>query len=109
MFAGNTASFRACESYARGVVAAGQLLLRDGQRTTSVATAAALAASAVVAVHLVGVSSFSHEPLRGASPELDLPIWAAALSWACLILAVVGAWVNRTARPGLALGLAIAA
>ncbi len=107
--AGNTAPFRACESYARGVVAAGQSFPRDGQRTTSVASAGALAASAVIAVHLVGVSSFSHEPWRGASPELDLPIWAAALSWACLILAVVAAWVSRTARPGLALGLAAAA
>ena len=107
--AGNTAPFRACEFYARGVVAAGQLVLRDGQRTTSVATAAALAATAVIAVHLVGVRSFAHEAWGGASPELDLPIWAVALAWACLILTVAAAWVSRTARPGLTLGLAAAA
>ena len=32
-----------------------------------------------------------------------------ALSWACLILTVVAAWASRTARPGVALGLAAAA
>ena len=54
----------------------------------------------VVAVHLLGTRSFSHEVWPGASPELDLPIWAAGLSSACLILTVVAAWASRTARPG---------
>jgi signal transduction histidine kinase len=90
------------------VVAAGQLVRRDGQRAAPVATAAVLGASAVVAVHLVGVRSFSHEAWPAASPEADLPLWAAALSGACLVLGVLAAWVSRTARPGVALGLAAA-
>ena len=109
MIAGNTAPFRTCESYPRRVVAGALLVQRDGQRATSVATAAAITASAVVALHLVGARSFSHESWPGASPELGVPIWAAALSWACLMLTVAAAWVSRTTRPGVALGLAVAA
>ena len=104
----NTGPLGARESYARRVVAAGLLVRRDGQRTAPVVTAAVLGASAVVAVHLVGVRSFSHEAWPGASPEADLPLWAITLSGGCLVLGVVAAWVSRTARPGVALGLATA-
>ena len=90
------------------MVAAGLLVRRDGQRTAPVVTTAVLAASAVVAVHLVGVRSFSHEAWPAAAPESDLPLWAMALSGGCLVLGVVAAWLSRVARPGVALGLATA-
>lgn len=107
--AGNTAPSPTCELYSRRVVAGAPLVQRDGQRTTSAATAAAIVAAAVVAMHLLGTRSFSHEAWPGASPELALPKWAAGLSSACMILTVVAAWASRTARPGVALGLAAAA
>jgi signal transduction histidine kinase len=91
------------------MAAEGLLVRRDGQNTTPVATAAVLVAAAVIAVHLVGVRLFSHEAWPGASPEVSLPMWAAALSGGCLLLSVVAAWVSRTARPGVAFGLAAAA
>lgn len=90
------------------MVAAGLLVRRDGQRTSPVGTTAVLVASAVVAVYLVGVRSFAREALPAASPEVDLPLWALALSAGCLVLGAVAGWVSRAARPGVAIGLATA-
>jgi signal transduction histidine kinase len=80
----------------------------DGRSPTPVVTAAVLLAAAAVAVHLVGVRSFSHEASPGAAPEIALPIWASVLAAACFLLCLAAAWSSRTTRPGVALGLAAA-
>ena len=106
--AGNTGSPDGLTSYARHVVAAGVLVRGDGPWMVPVATAAVLGATAVVAVHLVGVRSFAHEASPVAAPEAFLPLWALALSGGCLALGIVASWATRTERPWVALGLAIA-
>ena len=87
---------------------AGPLPRRGVRSATPAATAAVLVAMTVVAVHLVGVRSFTHEQWPGSAPEVDLPAWASVLSGGCLLLGVLASWTCRMTRPGVAFGLAAA-
>ena len=81
---------------------------REGRGAAPAASAAVLVALGIASLHLVGVRSFEHEPIRSAAPETYLPAWVLAVSSGCLLLGVAAGWLYRSSRPGVAVGVTAA-